>query len=178
MSTQSKLIPISYYNAAQEVRLSAYADTIIFEEDNGNRILRAIRFGGYPEMVRALSDALYGGAEVEAVIAEETYRFCSQAKHFHRQVSHDGVYAEATLLSLDDEDTTKKSKDKEDADQQIIDLPPRKCTIFCPAGDKDRLFAEIDRKTAVPLIPEFRDYLLSELENRGILKKLTVVSVK
>ena len=178
MSTQSKLIPISYYNAAQEVRLSAYADTIIFEEDNGNRILRAIRFGGYPEMVRALSDALYGGAEVEAVIAEETYRFCSQAKHFRRQISHDGVYAEAILLSLDDEDTTQKSKDKEDADQQIIDLPPRKCTIFCPAGDKDRLFAEIDRKTAVPLIPAFRDYLLSALENRGILKKLTVVSVK
>lgn len=179
MSTQSKLIPISYYNAAQEVRLSAYADTIIFEEDNGNRILRAIRFGGYPEMVRALSDALYGGAEVEALIAEETHRFCSQAKRFHRQVSHDGVYAEATLLSLDDEDTAKKSKDKEDADnQQTIDLPPRKCTIFCPAGDTDRLFAEIDRKTSVPLIPEFRDYLLSELENRGILKKLTVISVK
>ena len=178
MSTQSKLMPISYYNAAQEVRLSAYADTIIFEEDNGNRMLRAIRFGGYPEMVRAMSDALYGGAEIEAVVAEETYRFRSQAKHFRRQVSHDGVYAEATLLSLDDEEAAEKSKDKEDANQQTMDLPPRKCTIFCPADDKDRLFAEIDRKTAVPLIPAFRDYLLSELEKRNILKKLTVISVK
>ena len=94
-------------------------------------------------MVRALSDALYGGAEIEATIAEETYRFCSQAKHFRRQVSHNGLYAEATLLSLDDEATTEKSKDKEDADQQIIDLPPRKCTIFCPAGDKNRLFVRL-----------------------------------
>src|SRR5699024_5980208 len=58
------------------------------------------------------------------------------------------------------------------------DLPPRKCIIFCPENDRDRLFEEVDRKTAVPLIPEFRDYVLDELERRGILKRLQVISLR
>ena len=48
MSSQSRLIPVSYYNASQEVRLSAYADTIVYEREGPHRnILRAVRFGGY-----------------------------------------------------------------------------------------------------------------------------------
>ena len=47
MSSQSRLIPVSYYNASQEVRLSAYADTIVYEREGPHRnILRAVRFGG------------------------------------------------------------------------------------------------------------------------------------
>ena len=45
-------------------------------------------------------------------------------------------------------------------------------------NDRDRLFEEVDRKTAVPLIPEFRDYVLDELERRGILKRLQVISLR
>lgn len=46
-------MPISYYNPKQEIRLSAYADTIVLEPDGREQHLRAIGFGGYPEMVRA-----------------------------------------------------------------------------------------------------------------------------
>ena len=52
-------MPISYYNPKQEIRLSAYADTLILEPDGRKQRLRAIRFGGYPEMVRAMADAIY-----------------------------------------------------------------------------------------------------------------------
>ncbi|MBQ9721780.1 MAG: DEAD/DEAH box helicase family protein, partial [Oscillospiraceae bacterium] len=62
--------------------------------------------------------------------------------------------------------------------QEDTDLPPRKCIIFCPKGDRDRLFEEVDRKTAVPLIPAFKDYVLDEMEERGILQQLTVVSIR
>ena len=55
-------MPISYYNPKQEIRLNAYADTIVLEPDGREQRLRAIRFGGYPEMVRAMSDAIYAGA--------------------------------------------------------------------------------------------------------------------
>ena len=55
-------MPISYFNPKQEIRLSAYADTIVLEPDGREQRLRAIRFGGYPEMVRAMSDAIYAGA--------------------------------------------------------------------------------------------------------------------
>ena len=59
MPEKSRLMPISYYNPKQEIRLSAYADTLILEPDGRKQRLRAIRFGGYPEMVRAMADAIY-----------------------------------------------------------------------------------------------------------------------
>ena len=43
MTNQSRLIPISYYNKTQEVRLSAYADTIVYEQESRQKTLRAIR---------------------------------------------------------------------------------------------------------------------------------------
>ena len=64
-------MPISYYNPKQEIRLSAYADTIVLEPDGREQRLRAIRFGGYPEMVRAMSDAIYAGATLETEFADQ-----------------------------------------------------------------------------------------------------------
>ncbi len=181
MSNQSRLIPISYYNASQEVRLSAYADTIVYEQESpSKKVLRAVRFGGYPEMVRGLADAVYAGATLDARVGDSPMRLESQVKRYQRQVSHDGVYAEATLLAIDDDQQTEAAERNEDGDeeQEKMDLPPRKCIIFCPENDRDRLFEEVDRKTAVPLIPEFRDYVLDELESRGILKRLKVISLR
>lgn len=64
MSVNSRLIPISYFNPNQSIRLNAYADIFVYELDGNKQLLLAIRFGGYPEMVRALADALYAGAEL------------------------------------------------------------------------------------------------------------------
>ena len=58
----SKLIELSYFDSGSKIRLTAYADTVILENDGDNSTITAIRFGGYPEMVRAMSDAIYGGA--------------------------------------------------------------------------------------------------------------------
>lgn len=186
--SRSNLFHISYYNASKEIRLSAYSDTIVFERVNGENIIRAIRIGGYPEVVHALSDAIYAGGRFDVEIVDDTYSFKSESKRYERQLTHDGVYAEATLLGRDD-DKKAKSKDGGDGEenettekrkepQEETDLPPRKCIIFCPKDDRDRLFEEVDCKTAVPLIPEFRDYVLDELEKRGILYRLTVISIR
>ena len=43
--------------------------------------------------------------------------------------------------------------------------------------DRDRLFEELDRKTAAPLIPEFRDAVLDALIDRGELRPLEVFSL-
>lgn len=179
MSNRSRLISVSYYNPSQEVRLSAYADIIVYERESPSRnTLRAIRFGGYPEMVRGLADAIYAGAALDASVGEQTIRLEGKAKRYRRQISHDGVYAEATLLAMDDEQEAMPISRKTDDEQEGPDLPPRKCIIFCPENDRDRLFEEVDRKTAVPLISAFRDYVLDELEARGILKKLQVISLR
>lgn len=69
--TSSKLIELTYYDPVHDVRLTAYADTIILNADGKDKIISAVRFDGYPEMVRAMSDAIYGGAAIEAVQGEK-----------------------------------------------------------------------------------------------------------
>ena len=175
MPEKSRLMPISYYNPKQEIRLSAYADTIVLEPDGREQHLRAIRFGGYPEMVRAMSDAIYAGATLETEFAGEPAMLACEPKKYECHLSHDGIYAEATILSLDEEDS---AQEQEQDGQTAAELPPRKCILFCPAGDRQALFEALDRKTAVPLIPEFQDYVLDELRRRRWLKPLRVISIR
>lgn len=114
MSVNSRLIPISYFNPNQSIRLNAYADIFVYELDGNKQLLRAIRFGGYPEMVRALADALYAGAELEVEIGPDKHYFVSEPKRFQRQFSHDGLYAEAVLLALDDEQEAETEEQTEE----------------------------------------------------------------
>ena len=175
--TSSKLIELTYFDPTSKVRLTAYADTIVLDSDGSDKITSAVRFGGYPEMVRGLSDAIYGGAEVEAIRGETRLTVKSRLKGYQRQFSHDGVYATATLMASDDMQPAEKAEDSEDledpsasekaAEKLDAQKQPRKCYIFCPAGDRDRLFEELDRKTAAPLISAFRDYVLDALIEIG-----------
>lgn len=179
--SENRLIELSYYDPKAETRLTAYADTIVLDHNEKGGIISAIRFGGYPENVRAMSDAIYGGATIEATQDGTTHRIQSKLRGYQRVLGHDGIYATATLMATDDEQTADDQNDAEESDdaqegQQT--LQPRKCYIFCPAGDRDRLFDELDHKTAAPLIPAFRDYVLDELEKRGSLRRLHVISQK
>ena len=61
---RSKLMELSYSDPKFQIRLTGYADTVIIDS-GAQQTISAIRFGGYPEVVRALSDAIYGGASVE-----------------------------------------------------------------------------------------------------------------
>jgi len=63
--SQSRLIPLTYYDPGKEVRLTVYADTIILDRIGEGSVISAVRFGGYPEVVKAMSDAIYGGATIE-----------------------------------------------------------------------------------------------------------------
>ncbi|MEG0756549.1 MAG: hypothetical protein RR450_09135, partial [Oscillospiraceae bacterium] len=168
----SKLAKLTYYDPRAETRLQVFADTVIYAQDGKQQILCAVRFGGYPEMVRAMSDAIYGGATLEMELGEVETHLTSLVKRYRRQLSHNGVYAEATLMSLDDERTAKVGGEEENENQTQMENAERSSYIFCPEHDRDRLFEGVDRKTAVPLIPAFRDYVLDELERRGILRKL------
>ena len=176
---QSRLIELSYFDPKSEVRLKTYADTIILDKNDKGSVISAIRFGGDSAMVKAMSDAIYGGGTVEAIQNEVHRQLYSNPKQYRRQMSHDGQYAVATLMANDDAqsaDPGDEEEANESGEQQTIQ--PRKCYIFCPAGDRDRLFEEVDHKTAAPLIPEFRDYMLDELTARGDLRQLEVFSLK
>lgn len=174
--SQSNLIELTYYDPEACVRLTTYADTIITDRNAEGNIICAIRFGGYPEEVRAMSDVIYGGANIDAIQNGKTHHLKSALKRYRRQLSHDGIYSTATLMMIDDAQSNDFPED-EDADAEPRAAVPRKCYVFCPAGDRDLLFEELDRKTAAPLIPAFRDYALKQLINRGELRKLEVFSL-
>lgn len=174
----SKLIELSYYDPTAQVRLSAYADTVVLDHNEKGGVICAIRFGGYPEMVRAMADAIYGGATIEATQNDTVRLLQSSVKGYRRQMSHDGVYAVATLMASDD--AQEECRRQDDGESQTLEESeqPRKCYIFCPEGDRVRLFEELDHKTAAPLIPAFQDYVLSTLQSRGDLRQLEVISQK
>mgnify|MGYP001068680401 FL=1 len=177
----SRLIELSYFDPKSNVRLTAYADTIMVESAGGSSTITAIRFGGYPEMVRAMADAIYGGATIETVQNDKKRNLKSIPKKYRRQLAHDGVYATATLMAGDDALTAEPQDDGEDSEAEAgtqQEIQPRKCYLFCPAGDRNSLFRELDSKTAAPLIPEFRDYVLDTLIARGDLRQLEVFSLK
>lgn len=161
---------IEYFDLKSETRLEAYADTIVLEKEGNTNYIAAIRFGGYPESVKGLSEAIYGGGTITVEKNGNFLTAYSRVKQYRKEFSHDGIYAEATLLIRDEEEIT------ESEENSTQNGKPRKCYLFCEHNNPDRLFEELDKKTGVPLIPEFKEYVLSELQKRGILKPLQVIS--
>ena len=169
------LIRVSCKSGKEKIGLTNYSDMVIYDKEH---TLVAIRLGGYPEMVQAMSDAILGGCELELTGARETICVNSKGRHnFDRKITHDGVYAEAMhylkddpLQSLSVGNDGKNQK----SDQETVSLK-RNLYFFCK--DDGELFSELDRKLAVPLIPEFQDYFLAELRNRKLLSPLRVCCI-
>ena len=95
MST-SKLMKVTYYDPKSQIRLLCYADTVVWDT-KPTPTLTALRFGGYPERVQGLADAIYGGATIEIEDGKDTYSLKTLTRQYRRELSHDGVYAEAIL---------------------------------------------------------------------------------
>ena len=177
---KQKLMKVTYYDPKNNIRLTGYSDTVVWD-DKGQPTLMALRFGGYPEEVRGLADAIFGGITIEIESEQSTLTLKTLPQQYRREISHDGVYAEATLVVEDDGQLADSGEQNEDETQEEVqtrqDLPPRNTYIFCAPGDRADLFRAVDQKTAVPLIPEFRDYVLGQLTQRNILRPLRVHSI-
>ena len=120
---RSKLMDLSYSDPKSQIRLTGYADTVIIDS-GAQQTISAIRFGGYPEVVRALSDAIYGGASVELKQGDTILYLECRLKGYRRLLSHDGIYAVATLMANDDSQTEENTSDDSDEDAPEN---PRKC---------------------------------------------------
>ena len=173
--TTLPLIRVSCKSGKETIGLTNYSDMVIYDKDH---TLVAIRLGGYPEMVQAMSDAILGGCELELTGAKETICVNSKSNHnFDRKITHDGVYAEAMHYLKDDPlRSLSVGNDDEDekSEKETVKLN-RNLYFFCK--DDDELFSELDRKLAVPLIPEFQEYFLSELKERKLLSPLRVCCI-
>lgn len=184
----SKLMKVTYFDPKSDIRLLCYADTMVWDTKPAPTLI-ALRFGGYPERVQGLADAIYGGATIEIEDDNATYSLMTLPKQYRREVSRDGVYAEATLIAEDDgqsasrpsgkkEDTAQEDAPTDEEFEQVEqDLPPRNTYIFCTPGEGRELFDAVDQKTSVPMIPEYQNYVLAELRKRNILRPLQVKSL-
>ena len=175
MATTPLLIRVSFKSDKEKIGLTNYSDLVIFDK---NHSIIAIRLGGYPETVQAMSDAILGGCELELTGSRETISVNSKGRRsFDRKITHDGVYAEAMHCLRDDSLqslSVGNGDENEKSEKETVKLK-RSLYFFC--RNDDELFAELDRKLAVPLIPEFKDYFISELKNRELLSPLRVCCV-
>ena len=159
------LVRVRCLDADMAVGLVNYADMVVYDQEKN---VVALRIGGYPETVQAMSDAILGGCELELTGSKSS--LCLNSKG----ISHDGVYAEG-IHWLQDDSLQSLAVGQEDDDpkseKETVSLK-RNLYIFCTSSAE--LFDELDRKLSVPLLPEFRGYFLSELKKRGLLDRLKV----
>lgn len=169
--TPPSLIRVTCMDKENVIGITNYTDMVAYDQEN---TVVAMRFGGYPETVQAMSDAMIGGCNLELIGSKRTISVHSkQTKNYERRISHDGIYAECIYHLKDDTlQSLSIGDDNEESDaNDAVDMK-RNLYFFCE--NDDELFAELDRKLAVPLIPEFRDYFIEELCKRNLLEQMQV----
>ena len=176
---ENRLMEVRYQDSAQGIMLTGYADTVI--ADPQYRLV-GIRFGGYPEMVQGMSAAICGGATVTISAEEQTYVLTAERGRYRKTLIHEGSYTVATILWDDKSVSRNMSENKneenaDDSERRNEGSQTREAYLLCAAGDQDALFHEIDRVSTIPMIPQFADYLIAELQARNILTRCLVRTV-
>ena len=157
---------VSCINKDKSIGLENYADMLIYDKDN---TLIALRMGGYPETILAMSEVIQAGCSLQVEEGTTKVEVTSLGKrNYEKKISHDGVYAEAMMYLKDSASHSVTLGDDERSEKETVDLN-RDIYIFCK--DDDDLFTELDRKLSVPLIPEYKDYFISELKQRKLLNQ-------
>ena len=85
---QTKLMKMEYFDPKAETRLETYADTVVLEQEGYVSYIAAIRFGGYPESVKGMSEAIYGGGSITLEINGELIPAYSRVKQYRKEFSH------------------------------------------------------------------------------------------
>ena len=136
--------PYKYRDPKAETRLECHADTLVAARE-ASPYIAAIRLGGYPESVKGMSDAIYGGGTVSLTANGREQPVRSLAKQYGREYGHDGLYAEALLVIKDEQHQSGIGEDG-DANGEGAAPMPRKCYIFCGIDDPVHLYEEIDKR--------------------------------
>ena len=173
--TQTQLIRISA--AGDSLALHGYADTLVYlpvSSASEKPTLIAVRLGGDPAVTQALTFALSGGCEFKAELNGDSLVLNGKKMRYKRKISTAAPYAQALLTAEDEEVQGKEKAQGREGIKTYV--ATRVCYLYCPPGDHTHLFRELQKKTSVPMLPEFEDYVLDECRCRGILTPLTVLS--
>lgn len=174
-----KLMEVRYQDEAQKISLIGYADTLIADSQYDRLV--GIRVGGYPEVVSGLSASICGGGTVMVSTADGSMLCMAEKGRYCKTVSREGAYAVATIL-WDQNAARKTGTNKEEHENAKENDENRKekgsqmqeYYLLCAAGDRDALYREIDCASTIPMLPQFAEYLIAELQRRGILTQCMV----
>ena len=169
-----KLMKAIYSDPAQTITLTAWADTVAV--DPRDNLLIAVRLGGYPEVTAGLVNAVSGGGTLSVQLDGETLVCTPQQGRYSKEVSRDGTYAVAALLwdnqsarKQGEKQQTEEMEGKEQKEKTDKAQEARVYYLACPVRDKTALYHEIDKVSTIPMLPEFRDYMINELQARDML---------
>ena len=169
-----KLMKAIYSDPAQTITLTAWADTVAV--DPRDNLLIAVRLGGYPEVTAGLVNAVSGGGTLSVQLDGETLVCTPQQGRYSKAVSRDGTYAVAALLwdnqsarKQGEKQQTEEMEGKEQKEKTDKAQEARVYYLACPVRDKTALYHEIDKVSTIPMLPEFRDYMINELQARDMM---------
>ena len=169
-----KLMKAIYSDPAQTITLTAWADTVAV--DPRDNLLIAVRLGGYPEVTAGLVNAVSGGGTLSVQLDGETLVCTPQQGRYSKAVSRDGTYAVAALLwdnqsarKQGEKQQTEEMEGKEQKEKTDKAQEARVYYLACPVRDKTALYHEIDKVSTIPMLPEFSDYMINELQARDML---------
>lgn len=167
------ILEVSYRDYSKEIHLLNYADIVVVDDKTNNLIM--MRFGGYSEAVKAMADAIGAGGSIDVNYNGYWNRYYCKAKEYVKDLKKERYYAECIIRRKDVEDKAKAEDDDEDESASAGPEEVKRAYIYLKKdSDRKKLFREIDKKTSIPMLPEFGDYVIKRMEEECLLYELTV----
>ena len=163
-SETQKLLKLSCKTA--KTFIEVYADMLAAAE----KTICAARFAGEPEQVQAMMDCMGAGATI--CVGEDDSFMCKTKQDYVKYITKNEKYAEGLFFLKDDPLRTISLQEQEEEEKTAEGK--RNIYLFC--RQKEDLFAELNRKVTVPLLPEFEPYFMEELDKKGLIHEMTVFS--
>ena len=108
---------------------------------------------------------------------EGSVELAPRKAQYQKTITGSNGYAEA-LLSLAQEEKNEREEKKNAQGEScfVTRIKERRFYFYTSAGDDIRLFQLLDQHSHMPLLLDFREYVLAEIRRCGALTPLTVLS--
>lgn len=165
------LFKVEYVNYDKDIYVTNYAECIVYDIKTNQLVL--IYYGGYGETVKAMADAINSGGGIKVHTETHIMNLNSVVKAYKKNIKKDNPYAKCLILRKDDENCIiNANEDNEEEEGNIL----RKSYLFIKDKNKKQLFKEINKRTSIPMLEEYADYVIEKMQEEEILYQLECLS--
>ena len=162
-----ELMEISYRDYNKGIHLLNYADIVVIDDYTDNLIM--LRYGGYSESVKAMADAIWAGGSIEVKHSSYYNTYYCMTKEYIKEIKKERYYSECIIRRKDAED---KAEEEDEENNERIEI--KRAYIYIKDGNIEKLFEEIDKRTSIPLLSEYANYLIEKMKENDLLYELKV----